>query len=146
MVFQAAGSPPGRRWKFRLRASKTNTDGPWLIFQQNERITPMMNSRLPRSPPLDNFHLPWQLMRPRAPVFILSFCVTALAPAADARNDSEPVRDAERWRLEHRTIDLHQHINATTQHLGRAVKIMDAAGIGLGVNLSGGTVTRTKTD
>lgn len=48
---------------------------------------------------------------------------------------------ADQWRAEHRIIDLHQHINFTTQHLTRAVKIMDAAGLGIGVNLSGGTVT-----
>ncbi len=48
------------------------------------------------------------------------------------------------WRAEHRIIDLHQHIDCTTQHLARAIKIMDAAGVGLAVNLSGGTVTRPK--
>lgn len=48
---------------------------------------------------------------------------------------------AEQWRREHRLIDLHQHINYSTQHLRQAVQIMDEAGIGLGVNLSGGTVT-----
>ncbi len=48
------------------------------------------------------------------------------------------------WRAEHRIIDLHQHIDCTPRHLARAVKIMDAAGIGLAVNLSGGTVTRPK--
>jgi predicted TIM-barrel fold metal-dependent hydrolase len=53
-----------------------------------------------------------------------------------------PAQQAAQWRAEHRTIDLHQHINYTTQHLTRCVKIMDAAGLGLGVNLSGGTVTR----
>lgn len=46
------------------------------------------------------------------------------------------------WRTEHRIIDLHQHLNATTQHLARAIKIMDASGIGVAVNLSGGAVTR----
>jgi predicted TIM-barrel fold metal-dependent hydrolase len=39
-------------------------------------------------------------------------------------------------------IDLHQHINSTTQHITRAVRIMDRAGIGVAVNLSGGYVTR----
>jgi len=48
------------------------------------------------------------------------------------------------WRGNHQVIDLHQHIGSTTQHLARAVKIMDAAGIGLTVNLSGGTVTPGK--
>lgn len=45
------------------------------------------------------------------------------------------------WRAEKRLIDLHLHINSTADHLRRAVSIMDSVGIGLGVNLSGGTVT-----
>jgi predicted TIM-barrel fold metal-dependent hydrolase len=66
-----------------------------------------------------------------------------LGLAQGARTDLEATRQAaEGWRAEHRIIDLHQHIDCTTQHLARAVKIMDAAGIGLAVNLSGGTVTR----
>jgi predicted TIM-barrel fold metal-dependent hydrolase len=56
---------------------------------------------------------------------------------------STPSRSApERWRAEHRLIDLHQHINANSQHIARAVRIMDQAGIGVSVNLSGGVVTR----
>lgn len=51
---------------------------------------------------------------------------------------------AKEWREEHRTIDLHQHIDCTPEHLKRAVKILDAAGLGVGINLSGGTVTRGK--
>jgi predicted TIM-barrel fold metal-dependent hydrolase len=62
-------------------------------------------------------------------------------PANGASVDSVR-QQASQWRAEHRTIDLHQHINYTTQHLTRAVKIMDAVGLGIGVNLSGGTVTR----
>jgi len=60
-----------------------------------------------------------------------------------AAKDEPPatLEPAERWRAERRIIDLHQHINGTTQHLARAVKIMDAVGVGVGVNLSGGTVT-----
>jgi predicted TIM-barrel fold metal-dependent hydrolase len=45
------------------------------------------------------------------------------------------------WRREHRIIDLHQHVNGTEEHLTRWLRIMDRAGIGVGVNLSGGTVT-----
>lgn len=45
------------------------------------------------------------------------------------------------WRREHRTIDLHQHVNGTEEHLTRWLRIMDRVGIGVGVNLSGGTVT-----
>jgi predicted TIM-barrel fold metal-dependent hydrolase len=46
------------------------------------------------------------------------------------------------WRAEHRLIDMHQHIDYTKEHLARDVRIMDAVGLGIGVNLSGGTVTR----
>ncbi len=45
------------------------------------------------------------------------------------------------WRAEKRIIDLHMHISGTPERLDRAVKIMDRAGVGIGVNLSGGTVT-----
>src|SRR5436190_1004602 len=43
------------------------------------------------------------------------------------------------WRAEHRAIDLHQHIAYNQESLARAIRIMDASGIGLGVNLSGET-------
>ena len=48
----------------------------------------------------------------------------------------------ELWRAQHRIVDLHQHIDDTPERLARAVKIMDAVGIGIGVNLTPGTVTR----
>jgi predicted TIM-barrel fold metal-dependent hydrolase len=41
------------------------------------------------------------------------------------------------WRAEHRLIDLHQHIGFNPQQLARAVRTMDASGIGVAVNLSG---------
>jgi predicted TIM-barrel fold metal-dependent hydrolase len=47
----------------------------------------------------------------------------------------------ESWRKEHRIIDLHMHIDGTAERFARAVRIMDLAGLGVGVNLSGGTVT-----
>lgn len=56
--------------------------------------------------------------------------------AAGSDSDSPPA-----WRAERRLIDIHQHINCSTQHLARAIKIMDAAGLGLVVNLTGATVT-----
>ena len=70
--------------------------------------------------------------------------VIVLPVAAEKNDPSESQRQAEGWRAEHRTIDMHQHINGTTQHIARAVRIMDAVGIGISVNLSGGTVTRGK--
>ena len=72
--------------------------------------------------------------------FLLSALLTS--SSLSARDDVSAVRrQAEQWRAAYRIIDLHQHINYTTQHLTRAVKIMDAVGLGIGVNLSGGTVT-----
>ena len=76
---------------------------------------------------------------------ILFLALAVAVPLVAAPHESlMPQAQAEAWRAEHRTIDLHQHINGTTQHIARAVKIMDAVGIGLVVNLSGGTVTRGK--
>lgn len=61
--------------------------------------------------------------------------------AAEAASALAEASQAEVWRREHRVIDLHQHINFTPDHLARAVRIMDGAGIGIGVNLSGGYAT-----
>lgn len=68
--------------------------------------------------------------------------LAACLPAA-AEEDVAAVRvQADRWRAEHRLIDLHQHLDFTPEHLARAVKIMDSVGIGIAVNLGTGTVTR----
>jgi predicted TIM-barrel fold metal-dependent hydrolase len=75
------------------------------------------------------------------------FAITLMAGGVilqEARAEMNPVDTAMHWRAEHRIIDLHEHLDGTTQHLARAVKILDAAGVGLAVNLSGGTVTRGK--
>ena len=45
------------------------------------------------------------------------------------------------WRAEHRLIDVHQHVDYSEAALRRDVRLMDSAGIGLVVNLSGGFVT-----
>jgi predicted TIM-barrel fold metal-dependent hydrolase len=68
------------------------------------------------------------------------FCCFMIATVAHAAVEPE------QWRKEKRIIDLHQHVNYTTQHLERAINIMDAVGVGLGVNLSGGTTTRPTND
>jgi predicted TIM-barrel fold metal-dependent hydrolase len=66
-------------------------------------------------------------------------CFLTLATAAlAAQAQSGPAQ----WRAEKRLIDLHLHIGYTPERLGLAVKIMDGSGIGVGVNLSGGTTTR----
>ena len=45
------------------------------------------------------------------------------------------------WRAEHRLIDVHQHVDYSEAALRRDVRLMDSAGVGLVVNLSGGFVT-----
>src|SRR5688572_21018349 len=52
------------------------------------------------------------------------------------------VEPADTWRKERRIIDLHMHLGGSAGQMARAVGIMDRAGLGIGVNLSGGTVTR----
>lgn len=68
----------------------------------------------------------------------------SVAPHAAAVGDNVATAQqrANTWRAEQRLIDLHQHVNYTEAHLARAVRIMDAVGIGVAVNLSGGYVTR----
>jgi predicted TIM-barrel fold metal-dependent hydrolase len=51
-------------------------------------------------------------------------------------------KEAAGWRAAHLLVDLHEHVEATPAHLARAVRIQDAVGIGLAVNLSGGVVTK----
>ncbi len=80
------------------------------------------------------------------PASCLVLPILLLAPAFHpvAKGAVAAVRtEAAQWRAERRTIDLHMHIGFTTQHLARALRIMDAAGVGLGVNLISGTVTKT---
>jgi predicted TIM-barrel fold metal-dependent hydrolase len=50
----------------------------------------------------------------------------------------------EEWRREMRIIDVHMHMGGGKGGLDRAIGIMDRVGLGVGVNLSGGTVTREK--
>ena len=80
----------------------------------------------------------------RALFAILELCLGS-APTQTVLNAADDVatvhRTADGWRRERRIIDLHQHIDSTPEHLVRAVQIMDRVGIGIAVNLSGGTTT-----
>ncbi|HEY5240634.1 MAG TPA: amidohydrolase family protein, partial [Polyangiaceae bacterium] len=57
---------------------------------------------------------------------------------------SDVATEAASWRTAHRLIDLHTHIDPTPEHMGLAVRVFDAVGIGVAVNLSGGTTTHSK--
>ena len=81
----------------------------------------------------------------RPTAWLLSIALSALLAdvswAADAGDVAAVQAEARRWRAERRLIDLHQHVECTPERLERAVRIMDAAGIGVAVNLGAGTVT-----
>ena len=72
----------------------------------------------------------------------------ALLLAALAQEPSPPDRpspnlpDADLWRTERRLVDVHAHVEATEERYARATRLLEGAGIGLALNLSGGTVTR----
>jgi len=56
-------------------------------------------------------------------------------------NVAAVIHQAEQWRAEHRIIDLHQHMEYTPELLARAIRVSDASGVGLGIDLTPGTVT-----
>ncbi len=72
----------------------------------------------------------------------LAACLVAAIPLHAADTPSPFLPEAEAWRAARRLIDLHQHISSKPEFIQRAVRVMDRAGIGLGANLTGGTVTR----
>jgi hypothetical protein len=51
------------------------------------------------------------------------------------------VRQADQWRAENRFIDLHEHMDYTPELLARAMRVRDASGVGLAIDLTPGTVT-----
>ena len=65
--------------------------------------------------------------------------VALLTLGSPGTRAQEPSPDS--WRTARRLIDLHVHVGMRPTFLDRAVRIMDTAGIGVAVNLSGGTVT-----
>ena len=80
----------------------------------------------------------------RLPILLLAlatFNCTGVRAAEAAGRETPAPWTGDKWRQGQRVIDLHQHIDGTEEHLRRAVRILDRAGVGLGVNLSGGTVT-----
>ena len=82
-------------------------------------------------------------MRTTPALIAMVLACSILPTDAAEENDLAAVKaQANEWGAEHRLIDMHQHLDFTPQHLARAVKIMDAVGIGVAVNLGTGTVTR----
>ncbi|MDP9001829.1 MAG: amidohydrolase, partial [Myxococcota bacterium] len=77
-----------------------------------------------------------------SPPLVLPAAAPPPSPVSSAEGVQSVRSRADGWRLAHRIVDLHMHVDATPEHLAQAVRIMDTAGIGVAVNLSGGTVTR----
>src|SRR5437016_3597812 len=73
---------------------------------------------------------------------LLTACTPVYAVEKETADPAAAGRLADTWRAGRRIIDLHQHIDYAAEHLARAVRIMDRAGMGLEVKLSGGTTTR----
>jgi hypothetical protein len=126
-----SASPPNANIEKRAASRPGNLFSCWMGSSRSEKVW--------RSNGLEKMRLgvradfqKHRLMQVRSSLFLLLVAVTRLVPAQNTPDT---------WRAEHRTIDLHMHIDPTEEHFARAVKIMDAAGIGIGVNLSGGTVT-----
>jgi predicted TIM-barrel fold metal-dependent hydrolase len=63
----------------------------------------------------------------------------AISPAPDPTLAVRAQADA--WRSAHRLIDLHTHVDATPERMAEAVRVFDEVGVGVAINLSGGTVT-----
>jgi predicted TIM-barrel fold metal-dependent hydrolase len=76
--------------------------------------------------------VPTAMRAPPTPVAVAAVPPAPVVPAGV---------QAAAWRAAHRLVDLHTHIDPTPEHLDEAVRVMDAVGIGVAVNLSGGTVT-----
>jgi len=67
----------------------------------------------------------------------------AVAPGVAAADESTATAQAQadQWRTERRIIDLHQHLDYQPELLDRAIRVMDASGVGIGIDLTPGTVT-----
>src|SRR2546421_10819593 len=76
---------------------------------------------------------------------MLAFALVPRAVAAEPSTQSSPLLpEANQWRTEHRLIDMHLHVGFAPAQLDRAVRIMDAVGIGTAVSLGSGVVTPGK--
>jgi hypothetical protein len=79
-----------------------------------------------------------------APVFSVSATGGSLSyqwTTGAPNNVSAAVAQADQWRAEHRIIDLHQHMEYSPELLARGIRVLDASGVGLGIDLTPGTVT-----
>ncbi|MEX0641149.1 MAG: amidohydrolase family protein [Pirellulales bacterium] len=79
--------------------------------------------------------------------YTLCLLVLMTLAAVTWAEETNPRADAlspEVWRREHRLIDMHMHIEGMPERFERAIRIMNAAGVGVGIELGSGTVTPGK--
>src|SRR5215470_15215154 len=69
------------------------------------------------------------------------FCLFVFFACHAECGDNQAHESPNAWRAASRLIDLHQHLDYQPELLARAIRVMDAAGIGLGIDLTPGTVT-----
>jgi hypothetical protein len=74
-----------------------------------------------------------------APVLCGAVVALAAAPAKPGVRETRQLTDT--WRAQRRLIDLHQHVGYREDYLRRCIGLMDAVGVGIVVNLSGGYTT-----
>ncbi|WP_442485710.1 amidohydrolase family protein [Aeoliella sp. SH292] len=75
--------------------------------------------------------------------FLVIACVATVIASPALSHETDPRTDAlsaDVWRKERRLVDMHMHIESKPERFERAVGIMNAAGVGLGVELGSGTV------
>jgi hypothetical protein len=81
-------------------------------------------------------------MKTQKSVWLMAVACALLGGVARSEDDvAAVVRRAEQWRAERRIIDLHQHMEYAPELLARAIRVMDDSGVGLGIDLTPGTVT-----
>ncbi len=74
-----------------------------------------------------------------------SASATEAALAAPPGGETASVRaQADAWRAAHRIIDLHTHIDPNPAFVAQALRVFDASGVGVAVDLSGSTTTHRK--
>lgn len=76
-----------------------------------------------------------------AALVVATFSCGGPAPPATAPGKPGPDEDPARWRAEKRLVDMHVHVDRAADRYARAIAILDTAGVGVAVNLSGGKVT-----
>ncbi len=74
-------------------------------------------------------------------VFLSFLSLSIFAACGEETNPRADALSPDVWRRENRLVDLHMHIEGLPERYERAVRIMDAAGIGLGIELGSGTLT-----